>query len=75
MPCLCRCPDTEHALGEGICACGCPAYRPDSLDRGLVSDDDWTDILASYAEFHRPMVVKEGSTLEIHWVGEMGGEP
>jgi hypothetical protein len=26
--CLCGHPDTDHALGEGICECGCPAYRP-----------------------------------------------
>jgi hypothetical protein len=77
MPCLCRCADTDHALGEGICACGCPAYRPATqpgFDQSLVSDEEWTDLLADYVEFHRPMVVKEGPTLEIHWVGELGGE-
>lgn len=26
--CLCGCSETSHALGEGICECGCPAYRP-----------------------------------------------
>jgi hypothetical protein len=26
--CLCGHADTDHALGEGICECSCPAYRP-----------------------------------------------
>lgn len=26
--CLCGCPEADHALGEGICDCGCPAFRP-----------------------------------------------
>lgn len=28
ITCLCSCPETSHALGEGICECGCPAFRP-----------------------------------------------
>lgn len=30
--CLCGHPDTDHAIGEGICNCGCPAYRPTSIE-------------------------------------------
>ncbi|MGH2717159.1 MAG: hypothetical protein ACRDJU_01080 [Actinomycetota bacterium] len=26
--CLCGCAEIDHALGEGICSCGCPAFRP-----------------------------------------------
>jgi hypothetical protein len=26
--CLCGCTEPDHALGEGICECGCPAFRP-----------------------------------------------
>ena len=26
--CLCGCGELSHALGEGICECGCPAFRP-----------------------------------------------
>ena len=26
--CLCGCSEVEHAIGEGICQCGCPALRP-----------------------------------------------
>lgn len=26
--CLCGCQEVDHALGEGICGCGCPAFRP-----------------------------------------------
>lgn len=31
VTCLCGHADTDHALGEGSCDCGCPAYRPTSM--------------------------------------------
>lgn len=26
--CLCGCDELDHAVGEGMCQCGCPAFRP-----------------------------------------------
>lgn len=28
IECLCGCSEVSHSLGEGVCECGCPAFRP-----------------------------------------------
>lgn len=75
MTCLCLHPQTDHAGPDGPCWCGCPEFRPDSLNRGLVSDEDWAALLERYVDFHRPLMVKDGPHMEIHWVAELGEEP
>lgn len=68
--CLCGHPDTDHAIGEGICNCGCPAYRPTSIEytAAMAANDAQHDGVAEeFLALHRlsPEVSEDGTTAHL----------
>lgn len=70
MTCLCGHDDVHHAIGEGVCECSCPAYRPTSMaysDAMAAHDAQHDGIAEQLMAEHTltPEVSEDGTTAHV----------